>query len=63
MNKGQRKELEDLNDILTRIQDEEQEKYDNAPEGLEDSPVYERIQECLDLLDEIVDSMNNLLEV
>ena len=37
MNNDQRARLQEALDILTEVQEQEQEKYDNAPESLQDT--------------------------
>jgi hypothetical protein len=44
---------------LEELRDEYQEWLDNIPEGLEDSPVAEKLQEVVDLdLDQITDALD-----
>jgi hypothetical protein len=67
MNKYQRKELERANDLLeeakeiiSRVKDEEQDKYDNLPEGLQNTNANKKLEENADELDDIE---TNLLDV
>lgn len=64
MNKSQRKELEKIaNNIelliegLQRIQEEEQDKYDNAPESLQES---ERVQQYETNAQELEEAIENI---
>lgn len=61
MNKEQRKRLQNALDILTEIQEEEQEKYDNAPEGLQDTDRVLKFEEDADKLQEAVDLVNEVM--
>lgn len=66
MNKKQRERLDELigqvesiaEDILA-MQEEEQEKYDNMPEGLQESERGEAIQAAADNLQEAYDDLTN----
>jgi len=62
MNNKQREELRKALDILTQVQEEEQEKYDNAPEGLQDSERVEKFQENADSLLEAIVIIEEVLE-
>jgi len=62
MNKKQRQKLEKIKEQLQEVQIEEQEKFDNAPENLMESEMYEKIQENADTLEEIIDNLEELLE-
>ena len=62
MNKEQRNKLQQAMDILTEIQEQEQEKYDNAPEGLQDTERVQKYQEDADALQEAIDSLSNVIE-
>jgi len=62
MNKKEKVSLQKLRDDLECMQETEQEKYDNAPEGLQDSATYEKIQECIDYLQESMDALDYILE-
>jgi len=62
MNKAQRKRLQDALDILTSIQEEEQEKYDNMYEYFPDSEQTEKLQENADTLQEAVDLIEQVME-
>jgi len=62
MNKEQRKRLQNALDILTEIQEEEQEKYDNAPEGLQDTDRVLKFEEDAEKLQEAVDLVNEVME-
>jgi len=62
MNKEQRERLQNAIDIMTEVQEEEQEKYDNAPENLQDSERVEKFQENADELQEAIDAVTQLVE-
>lgn len=69
MNNGRRKILasiekllEDLEGQLSIIAEEEQETFDNMPEGIQESEKGERIQEAADELEEIVSDLSDLRE-
>lgn len=69
MNKQDRKELEkalDLlnsaNEIITMIKEQEEERYDNLPEGIQDSERGERFQENIDNLDSASSDLESALE-
>jgi len=62
MNQEQRKKLEEVLGILTEIQEQEQEKYDNAPEGLQDTDRVNKFQEDADELQEAIDIITAILE-
>lgn len=66
MNATQRKELAELatqidtiKEQLESIRDAEQEKYDNLPEGLQESERGEKFQEGIDTLDEIISNLKD----
>jgi uncharacterized coiled-coil protein SlyX len=74
MNKGQRKQISALIDKLDEIRTEmeqlgedEQEKFDNMPEGIQDSERGDKMQEAADMLAEqssaIEDIQSTLLEL
>ena len=69
MNATQRKELANLaaqidtiKEQLESIRDAEQEKYDNMPEGLQESERGEKFQEGIDTLDEIISNLEEAAE-
>jgi DNA-directed RNA polymerase subunit F len=62
MNKEQREKLQEALDILTEIQEQEQEKYDNAPENLQYSEKFEKFQEIAETLQEAIDTIQNVLD-
>ena len=62
MNKEQREKLQEAVDILTALQEQEQEKYDNAPEGLQDTDQTQKFGENADTLQEAIDTLSNLEE-
>lgn len=66
MNKKQRQRLDELisqvegiAEDIQAMQEEEQEKYDNLPEGLQDSEMGEALQEAADNLGEAYDELTN----
>lgn len=69
MNKQQRKNLSDMLDeiagyvsTLEEMAEEEQEKYDNMPEGLQDSERGQAIQEAADNLQQAADDLQNWID-
>lgn len=67
MNKTRRKaietlglELEEIQGRLSAILEEEQESFDNLPEGFQNGEKGEKIQECVDVLEEQVDNLENI---
>jgi len=62
MNKKDREKLQEFIDNLTCFQESEQEKYDNAPENLQNSERIEKFQENADSIQEAIDILNNILE-
>ena len=62
MNKQDRAKLQKLVDELYILQEAEQEKYDNAPEGLQDTERVEKFQENVDSIQEAIDTLEYLLE-
>lgn len=59
--------LEDLRDEIETLKDEEQEKYDNLPESLQDSERGETFTDNVDNMetayDDIDDAISNLQEI
>lgn len=69
MNKQDRKELQkaldflnSANEILTSIRDQEEEKFENLPEGIQDSERGESFQENIDSLDYAVSDLESVVE-
>lgn len=69
MNKKQRKQLQDLcsqvEDIkceIETIRDDEQEKIDNLPDGLQGSSKEDEYQEGIDALEEIISSLEDTID-
>lgn len=62
MNKKQREKLQIALDILTEVQEQEQEKYDNAPESLQSTDNVEKYQENADNLQEAIDSVQTVID-
>jgi len=62
MNSEQRSKLQEALDIITEVQEQEQEKYDNAPENLVNSEKFEKFQEHADELQNAVDSIQTVME-
>ena len=62
MNNKQRKRIQTILDELYEIQEEEQEKYDNAPEGLQDTDRVYKFQENADEIEDIILSLESLME-
>ena len=66
MNKRQRKQLNELSEQLGDIQceveqirDDEQEKIDNLPDGLQGSATEDKYQEGIDALEEIISAIED----
>jgi hypothetical protein len=62
MNKQDREKLQQLSDELSYIQESEQEKYDNAPENLQNTERIEKFQENADSIQEAIDILSHVLE-
>jgi len=62
MNQEQRKKLQEALDILTEIQEQEQEKYDNSPESLQDTDRVNKYQDDADSLQEAIDTIQGVLD-
>lgn len=69
MNNKNRKELRkviefinDLKDIVTTIQEEEQDKFDNLPEGLQDSETGMNLEEAATTLEEVIANFNEAID-
>ena len=69
MNKARRKWLQDVSAMIERakeeleqIRDEEQEAYDNLPEGIQDSERGETMYENIDNLDTMAGDLEDILE-
>ncbi|MDB4919477.1 hypothetical protein [Mucilaginibacter sp.] len=67
MNKAQRKELckaleliENASEIIIRIKDEEQDKFDNLSEGLQATEVNQKLEENAQELETIGDSLEDI---
>lgn len=69
MNKRDRKELEkalellnSASEIITMIKEQEDEKYDNLPEGIQNSERGEKFQEDIDNLDYAISDLETAVE-
>ena len=69
MNNKTRKELEkvvsiinDLKEIITTIIDEEQTKFDNLPEGLQQSENGSKLEEAAATLEEVINSLDEAID-
>ncbi|MAX71242.1 MAG: hypothetical protein CMC76_09105 [Flavobacteriaceae bacterium] len=69
MNNKNRKDLRkvieiinDLKDIVTTIQEEEQEKFDNLPEGLQDSETGMNIEAAATSLEEVLTNLDEAID-
>jgi prefoldin subunit 5 len=69
MNKLQRKDLEGLKEKIgevmediEQIRDDEQDKFDNTPENLQDGEQAEKVYQGIDLLEELIDELNTSKE-
>jgi prefoldin subunit 5 len=54
--------IEDLKNDVEAIRDEEEEKYDNLPEGLQESEMGETLQEVYDKLGSIASSLDMIVD-
>ena len=69
MNKERRKQLEKVVEVLTAqmeeletIKDEEQEAFDNLPEGIQCTERGETMEENVDELDSIITDLENVID-
>lgn len=69
MNKQDRKQLQEAldlmsraNEIITMVKEQEEEKYDNLPEGIQESERGEKFQENIDNLDTAVYDLESVIE-
>lgn len=54
--------LENIKGILDSMKDDEEMKYDNMPEGLQESERGEQIQEAIEALDNAVSSLDDAID-
>ena len=64
MNKARRKAIAEVRDILESatsnlevIRDEEQESFDNLPDGIQESERGEKMSECIEYLEEAIENL------
>ena len=62
MNQKQRNKLMEIINELEFMEVEEREKYDNAPEGLQDSEKFQKFEENADCIQEAIDQLNEAVE-
>ena len=69
MNKNRRKAIAEVRDILESansnlevIRDEEQESFDNLPEGIQASERGERMYECIECLEAAIDNLSEAID-
>ena len=53
--------IQNAHDVLEEVRDEEQDAFDNLPEGLQDSVRGDLMQEAVDTLDEAIDTLDDVL--
>lgn len=53
--------IQNAHDVLEEVRDEEQEAFDNLPEGLQYSERGEMMEEAIDSLDEVVDYLDDVI--
>lgn len=53
--------IQGAHDVLEEVRDEEQDAYDNMPEGLQYSERGDMMQEAIDSLDEAVDAIDEVI--
>ena len=69
MNKNRRKAIAEVRDILESatsnlevIRDEEQESFDNLPEGIQESERGEKMSECIEYLEEAIENLGEAID-
>lgn len=69
MNKARRKAIAEVRDILESaasnlevIRDEEQESFDNLPEGIQESERGEKMSECIEYLEEAIENLGEAID-
>ena len=69
MNRDRRKRLKQAIDRITEasgiveeVMDEEQDSFDNLPEGLADGPTGERLEENVDTLGDVLSSLGEAID-
>lgn len=62
MNQKQRDKLSEIINELEFMEVDERDKYDNAPEGLQDSERFQKFEENADSIQEAIDSLNEAME-
>lgn len=55
------KDIQNAHDVLEEVRNEEEEAFDNMPEGLQDSERGDMMQEAVDTLDEAIDRLDDVL--
>ncbi len=63
MNGSQRQKIQMMINELESIMEEEQEKYDNAPENLQSTERVEKFQENAEQIQEAIDSLEVAMEI
>ncbi len=62
MNKTQRYIIQECINTLSEIMDEEQDKFDNAPENLQGTEQYEKFEENAEQIQEAIDILEEVIE-
>ena len=69
MNKNRRKAIAEVRDILESatsnlevIRDEEQESFDNLPDGIQESERGEKMSECIEYLEEAIENLGEAID-
>jgi len=62
MNQNQRKRMQNIIDELYLIAEEEREKYENAPEGLQDTDRVYQFSENADAIEEAIGYLEEIVE-
>jgi hypothetical protein len=57
MNESRRKRLRVAHELITEVREEEQEAFDNSPEGLQGSARGQAMEEAISNLDEAIESI------
>ena len=61
MNQQVRARLEEISEELQQLMFDEEEKYDNLPEGIQDSERGEMFQEAIESLSSAIDALNEII--
>lgn len=69
MNKNRRKAIAEVKNILEYassslelIRDEEQQSFDNLPEGIQESEIGEKMSDCIECLEAAIDDLSEAID-